>query len=394
MGRSPPPDRYSVRRRDLLAGGAGALALPFAGCNSVAFGEEEETADWAMPRNDAANTATTRGSSPAADPEVRWRFEADGRVDGAPAIVDDTAYVGTDDGRLYAIDADSGDPEWDVEFPSVVRPPAVVDGTVYAVVRREEGAGLAAIDADSGSREWTRGYDADGLGPPAIAGGAIFVAGSDPGLLALDAETGEEWWRADLPGEFRGTPAVYEGAVFIGRRRDGTGGPRSTVLALDGATGEELWSVAKRAEVVHSPAVDEGTVYVDRFAIDAVTGSPRWEADEDVGRSAAAVAGGLVFVDGDEAFRALNASTGAEVWSRPALGTAGTSPIVGAGTVYATGTDGYLHALESDDGDRRWRFDVFDRPASDPTDRVGSSPSVADGAVFVGSADGSVYAIE
>lgn len=67
---------------------------------------------------------------------------------------------------------------------------------------------------------------------------------------------------------------------------------------------------------------------------------------------------------------------------------------MGAGTDYATGADGYLHALESYDGDRRWRFDVFDRPAADPTDRVGPSPSVADGSVFVGSADGSVYAIE
>lgn len=68
----------------------------------------------------------------AATGQERWRFITGGRVRSSPAVVDDTVYVGSDDGNLYAVDAATGTERWQVEVGGRVRGfPVVVDGVIY-----------------------------------------------------------------------------------------------------------------------------------------------------------------------------------------------------------------------------------------------------------------------
>jgi len=47
-------------------------------------------------------------------------------------VVDTTIYVGSDDGRLYAVDATTGEKLWDIlTGGKVTSSPAVADGIVY-----------------------------------------------------------------------------------------------------------------------------------------------------------------------------------------------------------------------------------------------------------------------
>lgn len=393
MARPSSPDGDPVDRRDLLAGGAAAVAQQLAGCYEAAFGDDGPGTDWPMPHHDAANTGTTHGSAPSVDPVERWRFAADGPVVAAPIVAGGLTYVTTVDGHLYAIDSERGELEWDVAVRGAGDAPAVVDGTVHVGARWNGDARLAALDADSGTLEWDHAAGGERYRAPTVVDGWIFVESPPIGLLALDAATGEEQWRAQFPGRSAGTPAVVEGSLYMARNRTpGSGGdPLSTVLALDASTGEELWTVEKRAEIRHTPAVIDGTVYVDRFALDVRNGADIWETGAPVGQSAPAVAGGSVFVDGDGGLLALDAGTGEVLWSYPGFESAGGAPMVGAGTVYATGTDGVLRAVAADTGEEHWRYDVVDEA---DTSTVWSAPVVADGAVYVGSGDGSVHAIE
>lgn len=391
----PAADLRPVRRRDLLAGGVALISPQLAGCYEAAFGDDGPGTDWPMRRNDTTNTGTTHGSAPSVDPDVRWRFETDRPVVATPVVVEGTAYVGTVDGRLYALDAESGEVEWDVTLPDGVSTPAVVEGTVYVGTGSARDGRLAALDADSGTVEWDVTLPGDDRPPaPTVASGWAFVESPPFGLVAVDTGTGEGEWRAELPGRFDGSPALDGGTLHLGRSLEPGSGdePRSTIVALEAATGDRRWSVEKRADVRHSPVVVDGTVFVDRFALDAGTGSEVWEAAVPDGRSAPAVAGRTVFVDGVRGLHALEAGTGEQLWVYPDLETVG-APIVAAGTVYATGTDGQLHAIAADTGEQRWRYHVLDRPDLDPSTDVGSSPAVADGAVYVG-VDRSVYAIE
>lgn len=393
MARLSSPGGGSVSRRDFLAGGAAVLAQQLAGCYEAALGDDGPGTDWPMPHNDAANTGTTHGSAPSEDPVERWRFAADGPVVAAPVVAGGLTYATTVDGHLYAFDSESGDPAWDVALGGNRGAPAVVDGTVHVGAHWDGEARLVALDADSGTLEWDLAAGGERYRAPTVVDGWLFVESHPDGLLALDTASGERRWRADLPGHLAGTPALDGRTLFVARNRVGgpDGDPVSAVVALDSTTGEQRWAVELRTEIRHAPAVVDGTVYVDRFALDIRNGAELWETGEPVGESAPAVAGGSIFVAGAAGLQALHADTGETLWTYPEFASAGGAPIVGGGTVYATGTDGFLRAVGADSGEERWQYDVADDTDASP---VGSAPVVADGAIYVGGGDGTVHAIE
>ncbi len=76
--------------------------------------------------------------------EEAWSFRAAGRVPGAPAVVGDTVLIGDSQGRIYGIRASTGEPLWEIRGlgGAVASTPVVAGGTIY--VATEEGR-LVAI---------------------------------------------------------------------------------------------------------------------------------------------------------------------------------------------------------------------------------------------------------
>jgi len=61
-----------------------------------------------------------------------WIFTAGDNIRSSPALGDDALYLGCDDGRLYAVDATTGQKLWD--FPTgdkITSSPALVGDTIY-----------------------------------------------------------------------------------------------------------------------------------------------------------------------------------------------------------------------------------------------------------------------
>jgi outer membrane protein assembly factor BamB len=81
---------------------------------------------------------------------------------------------------------------------------------------------------------------------------------------------------------------------------------------------------------------------------------------------------------------ALNASTGAKLWSVTASDYVDSSPAVAKGVVYFGSQDGAIYAVDATTGGGLWRFILN----GDPT-----SPAVANGVVYFGSNDDNIYAL-
>jgi outer membrane protein assembly factor BamB len=141
-----------------------------------------------------------------------------------------------------------------------------------------------------------------------------------------------------------------------------------------------------------SPAVVNGVVYFGSddgnvYALDASTGAKLWSyATGNVVVSSPAVANGVVYVGSANGnVYALNAGTGAKLWSFTTGSSVNSSPAVANGVVYVGSFDQNVYALNASTGAKLWSYatgaDVF------------SSPAVSNGMVYVGPNDGNVYAL-
>ena len=122
---------------------------------------------------------------------------------------------------------------------------------------------------------------------------------------------------------------------------------------MNAATGALIWKFATGGGVFSSPAVADGVVFVGSwdakvYALNATTGAQVWSYSADYWWywSSPAVAGGIVFVGSQDGYvYALNAATGALVWSYATGDTVDSSPTVVGGVVFVGSNDGKVYAF-------------------------------------------------
>lgn len=112
---------------------------------------------------------------------------------------------------------------------------------------------------------------------------------------------------------------------------------------------------------------------------------------------------GKLYVGSDDStFYAVDLEARDIAWAFPTGGMVRSGAAIADGMVLFASDDGYLYALESESGSEVWRFDLGSGdkervlPATDPPyeyDYLHSTPAHHDGLVFVGSADGALYAV-
>jgi len=310
---------------------------------------------------------------------LRFKYAAPAGL-GPPVVSGGMVYFSSNDGSLYALDADTGVVVWKTSGYG----PAVADGLLYFMGYDYY---VHALNAKTGAEVWTY-LSQDGAWGPVVSGGMVYVAavataGYD--LAALDARTGYLWWRTLIwATPSMSPPSAADGTVYVGA----AGYLAFDLLAVN--NGSVLWHYP--IAVSSSPAVVDGVVYAGSaddnvYALDATTGSLRWEYStaKPVYSSPAAADGVIYAGSQDGNICALNASTGALVWKR-SVGYFAASPAVANGVVYVVSGNGnvyHLNALNAKTGVQLWKYIL----RLEPTD-----PVVANGIVYFGSGDGYLYA--
>jgi outer membrane protein assembly factor BamB len=349
---------------------------------------------------------------------MRWKFDAQGDVNSSPAVVDGVVYVVSLNGNLYAVDAATGKQRWAFATEGERRfserglftalpagemmpdpwdfylsSPTVVDGVVYF------GSGdgsVYAVDARSGRLRWRYRTGDVVHASPAVVDGKVYVGSWDTYFYALDSKSGSLVWRfktgedkhAHLMMGIQGSAAVSGGTVYFGCRD-------ANVYALDAETGALRWKFATDGSwVIASPAVAEGRVYfttsdTKRFeALDAASGRLLYElTDKIYSFSSPAIAGGHAY------FGTFDGKVhDVDLEKRQYEGAFATEG-------YYANAPRYLDAEGLLKQDRVWVGDTLDdaivgiRGKLFSMGSILSSPAVQDGVAYVGSVDGSLYAL-
>jgi outer membrane protein assembly factor BamB len=344
-------------------------------------------ADWPMFRGDPLQSGAARGDLPR-QLVPRWTFRAEEGFESTAAIHGGVAYVGSLDGRLYAVDLETGALRFRYQAGGEIKSsPTVHDGTVYF---GDEGGTFHAVDAATGARRWTFRAGGGIVSSANVAGDRLLFGSYDNFLYCVKAADGALAWKVETGGYVHATPAILERG---GETLVASAGCDGLLRLLRAADGSEVRRVELGGYVAATPAVRGDRAFLGTFenqvlGIDLQEGKVLWTYRDPERQfpfyASAAVGGDLVIVAGrDRQVHALRPGGGELIWKHAAGARIDASPVIaGDRVVVATGS-GELLALDLRTGDEVFRFETGSS--------FSASPSVAGGTLVIGDLDGTLY---
>jgi len=146
--------------------------------------------DWPMFMNDPSYRGISQDKSLRPPLFPVWKFKTGGPVKSSPVIVGDTLYVGSDDHRLYALNADTWGLKWDFETGGkITSSPTVYRGVVYFSSRDLK---VYALDAKTGKLKWATDVDGWVNSPVVAHSDKIYVGCYENKIYIINAETGKK----------------------------------------------------------------------------------------------------------------------------------------------------------------------------------------------------------
>ncbi|WP_374473437.1 outer membrane protein assembly factor BamB [Arenimonas sp.] len=298
-----------------------------------------------------------------------------------PAIEGDRLYVSNDEGRVLALDANTGDTLWDSEVVKTGKQgsrvffwrrkaidggltggPGAGNGMVVAGGRNGE---IVALDAETGAERWRARATSEVIATPLVTPDRIVVRSNDGRVFGLDPADGTRKWVFD-----RGVPAlsvrgngapvsdgqlVYlgydDGTVVALRLQDGLVGWTQLVAEADGRN-----ELDRMADVDGELALGYQEIYATSFrsqtmAISTANGRPLWNRDVGGYAGLALLADRLIVTDPAGTVWALDRNNGSALWKQEALARRWlTTPALQGDYIVVGDIEGYLHWIRASDG--------------------------------------------
>lgn len=354
-----------------------------------------------------------------------WTYQTNGNIYSSPTISDGQVYIGSCDGKLYCLNAETGDWIWDYstfQARAIFATPAIGADSVYFGTLNNQ---FYALERDSGDKSWiveeVNGWpdpteNTNIISSPTLDSDVLFFGSSDNAIYAYKdnkiASKPEPQWSNVKGDNITATPAYYNGRIYFGSW-DGYFYAHGTSLNIfDDNYYTEKWRYPVNAplpgRILSSPTIAGDKVYfgggnnleegsdgasvtpgdTNIYCLNLADGTKVWEyATGGAIVSKAAVVGSNLYVGSlDGKVYCLNAETGAMIWTFSTDDEVYSSPFLSNGRVYIGSNDNYLYCLDAETGDKIWSFKT--------RGEVISSPKIDNGKIYFGSLDGEIYCVE
>lgn len=203
-------------------------------------------------------------TAPANNEDLLWSKSIGSISGSSPAalLAEDTLYIGTDEGRFYALDRFTGATVWERNFGTAAAlkgSPAIGDGLIYI------GAGdsqFYALDSGNGDVVWEKTTGSSISSSPAVdTDNNIVIVGSDDGnVYAYEADSGDRLWIYSTGGMVRSSPVIADERVFFGS-------VDQYVYCLEefgngDDTTDLIWSFKADDKIFASPTISNNGLYI------------------------------------------------------------------------------------------------------------------------------------
>ena len=239
--------------------------------------------DWHTFMHDLGFSGMSPDKSLAPPLALLWKFKTGGPLYASPVIANGVLYIGSTDGKLYALDAKQWGIKWVFDAGDAIRYAATVLGDrVYFNARNNK---VYALDTKTGEKLWEFKSKNWMDAPPVVVDNKVYVGVFPSNIYVLNARTGTiesvrertihirgieygcakgvfrpvfpehdaKLWR-DQTGGSESYPIIANDVVYIGAR-DGQ------LHAFDASSKTQVWTYQLGGFVEAAPAISDGILY-------------------------------------------------------------------------------------------------------------------------------------
>jgi outer membrane protein assembly factor BamB len=349
---------FGARNKLLLGLLLGTLAA-LGGCASSG----DSRPDWAGVR-ESAEPAKLVDFKQTARFEVRWKSDIGEQGPDLlqTALTKDAIYCATGKGSLMRLDRATGKQVWSIDTGMVVSG-GVSSGDGMVFVGSNKGNVLAYDE--NGKLKWKSLVSSEVLSVSQVVDGTVMVRSGDGRIAGLSAADGKRVWMYE-----RSTPALVvrsHAGVAIQRGVAYAGFAAGKLAAIRIKDGEVLWEaqvsqprgnteLERISDITSDPVVDDEQVCAVSFqgriaCFDTAQGNPLWSRDISSYTGLMVLRKYIYLSDSIGSVIALDKTNGSTSWKNgDLLYRSVTAPYALGKFVVVGDFEGYLHALNIDDG--------------------------------------------
>jgi outer membrane protein assembly factor BamB len=221
-----------------------------------------------------------------------WKYTFDDKryINTSPVTGTDRAvFIHAPNGKLFAMDANTGSKIWEAEVYGDTTPAIGQNGTIYTLsaanVNHGEAGYLYAVNLDTGKLEWKLHLSDQNMGQCALAvgeDGTIYVSskGEDNRLYAVNPD-GSLKFKISLDSNLTPPAIAKNGTIYVGSEKG--------ILYAFNNDGSKKWQFEPKTPITVAPVIGaDGTVYACAgtmiFALDSKKSDVLWRynAEENI----------------------------------------------------------------------------------------------------------------
>lgn len=362
------------------------------------------------------NTSTKSG--------VLWKFKTNGKIYSTPLVHNNVVYVGSYDGKFYAVNKNDGKKIWEYDTGSPILSTAVISENT---IMFESGYELYFLDLQGKLIRKKKFMQYEVLtqmdawdfhhSSPVVDGKNVYIGAPFGGVLGYEIATGDSVLQIVTKNRaiVRTTPIIKNGTIYFG---DWDG----VFFSYDVNTGKENWSYDTRNDTTFAwtNAVHEKPIIVNDkiyfagrscmiYCLDAKTGKKIWSH---ISENSGWLVGGPTYSNGkvylgssnEYIIQCFEAENGKKLWEQKLDHRIWGNPlikndniVIGAGSLFIldkfTGKTKKVLIKKDDIKLAKTEFVWKQYKGKDILASFHSSPVENDGVIYIGCDDGYLYSV-